>query len=116
MILDNVTIFIVLSEFQKQRFIAGGIPEDRIEILPNIAPKMDEIESSNSEGDAISFVGRVSPEKGILEFLDAARKLPKYRFVVAGSTDAMPEVTKLAPSNVEFRGFLRGKELDEHIP
>jgi len=110
MIVDNVTVFIVLSEFQKQRFIAGGIPANRIEILPNIAPKMDEI--AYGDGDAVSFVGRVSPEKGIVEFLDAARKLPKYRFVVAGSTDAMPEVEKLAPNNVEFKGFLRGKELD----
>lgn len=110
MIVDNVTVFVVLSEFQKQRFIAGGIPADRIEILPNIAPTMDEV--GYGDGDKISFVGRVSPEKGIVEFLDAARKLPKYRFVVAGSTDAMPEVAKLAPRNVEFKGFLRGKELD----
>ena len=113
MILDNVTIFVVLSEFQKRRFMDAGIPAERIEILPNIAPKMDGNVDDNEEGDAISFVGRVSPEKGILEFLDAARKLPRNRFVVAGSTDAMPEVTKLAPANVEFTGFLRGKDLDD---
>ena len=113
MILDNVTIFVVLSEFQKQRFVDAGIPSERIEVLPNIAPKPDQIKAGSHDGDAISFVGRVSPEKGIWEFLDAARKLPKNRFVVAGSMEAMPEVTKLAPENVEFRGFLRGKELDE---
>jgi len=113
MIVDNVTVFVVLSEFQKQRFMDSGIPPERIEILPNIAPKMTEVSSNNCGGEAISFVGRVSPEKGILEFLDAARKLPKNKFIVAGSTDAMPEVTKLAPRNVEFKGFLRGKELDE---
>jgi glycosyltransferase involved in cell wall biosynthesis len=113
MILDNVSIFVVLSQFQEQRFMDSGIPADRIEILPNIAPKMEQVDSSNHEGDAISFVGRVSPEKGILEFLDAARKLPQRKFIVAGSTDSMPDVTKLAPDNVEFKGFLRGKELDE---
>jgi glycosyltransferase involved in cell wall biosynthesis len=113
MILDNVTVFVVLSEFQKQRFVNSGIPAERIEILSNIAPKMAEISSNNCGGEAISFVGRVSPEKGILEFLDAARKLPKNRFVVAGSTDTMPEVIKCAPKNVEFKGFLRGKELDQ---
>ena len=112
MILDNVSIFVVLSQFQKQRFVDSGIPAHRIEILPNIAPKPDQSNAGSDDGDAISFVGRVSPEKGILEFLDVARKLPQNRFIVAGSTDAMPELTKLAPDNVEFKGFLRGKELD----
>jgi len=55
----------------------------------------------------------VSPEKGIADFLDAARRLPKYRFIVAGSTDAMPEVTKRAPGNVEFKGFLQEAELND---
>ena len=113
MILNNVNVFVVLSEFQKQRFMNSGIPAEKIEILPNVAPSTDGIDSNNNECDVISFVGRVSPEKGILEFLDAARKLPQHRFVVAGSTDAMPEITKHAPSNVEFKGFLRGKELDQ---
>ena len=113
MIVDNVTVFIVLSQFQKQRFIAGGIPEDRIEILPNIAPKIAESNLGSNDGDIISFVGRVSPEKGIADFLDAARRLPKYRFIVAGSTDAMPEVTKRAPGNVEFKGFLQEAELND---
>ena len=113
MILDNVTVFVVLSEFQKQRFMESGIPAERIEILPNIAPKMTGLDGNRPGGDAVSFVGRVSPEKGILEFLDVARKLPKNRFMVAGSTDAMPEITKSVPGNVEFKGFLRGKELDE---
>lgn len=113
MILDNVSIFVVLSQFQKQRFVDAGIPSERIEILPNITPKTDGTNASSHDGEAISFVGRVSPEKGILTFIDAARKLPQHRFIVAGSTDGMPEVTKLAPGNVEFKGFLRGKELDE---
>lgn len=113
LILDNVTVFVVLSEFQKRRFVDAGIPADRIEILPNIAPKVEEPDGSNgSASDAVSFVGRVSPEKGILRFLDAARKLRGNRFVVAGDTDSMPGVRKSAPGNVEFRGFLRGRDLD----
>jgi glycosyltransferase involved in cell wall biosynthesis len=113
MILDNVTIFVVLSEFQKRRFTDSGIPSEQIEILPNIAPRIDRDESNIGEGDAISFVGRVSREKGILEFLEAARKLSGNKFVVAGSLEDMPGITKLAPGNVEFKGFLRGKELDD---
>jgi glycosyltransferase involved in cell wall biosynthesis len=113
MILDNVSMFIALSEFQKQRFITGGIPADRIEILPNISPSIDNSQRSGDLGNTISFVGRVSPEKGISTFINAACKLPQYSFAVAGSTNGMPEIVDNAPDNVAFHGFLSGRELDD---
>ncbi len=76
MIYNNVSLFIVLSKFQKERFIAGGINPDRIDILPNAAQKVDGVEENTDFGDMISFVGRVSPEKGVSQFLEAARNLP----------------------------------------
>ena len=57
MITDNVTIFVVLSEFQKARFIDSGIPPERIAVLPNIAPDVEMSENA-SIGDTVSFVGR----------------------------------------------------------
>lgn len=111
MILDNVTVFLVLSEFQRQRFINGGIPGERIVILPNIAPDVSG-EPVSSLGEFISFVGRVSPEKGIYQFLEAAQALPKIAFAVAGSTNAIPEIQLNAPGNVTFKGFLQGDPLE----
>jgi glycosyltransferase involved in cell wall biosynthesis len=112
MIKNNVDVFLVLSEFQKKRFLDGGIPADRIEILPNIAPVIDNAENNRYNGDTISFVGRVSPEKGVSQFINAARKLSQYRFSLAGSTNAMPDVKKNAPSNIRFMGFLSGNDLN----
>lgn len=113
MIIENVDVFIVLSEFQKKRFIAGGIPSERIEILPNIAPTLKESKQEGGIGETISFVGRVSPEKGINTFLEAASRLSQHQFSVAGSTNTMPETENNVSPNVTFHGFLSGKELDD---
>ena len=52
-------------------------------------------------GKNVTFVGRVSEEKGIDEFLEAAKRLPEISFAVAGSCDAMPNITTQAAENVK---------------
>jgi len=112
MIRNNVTTFVVLSEFQKQRFINGGIPSDRIGILPNIAPLV-QIPDNADVGETVSFVGRVSKEKGIDEFLAASRRLDHLLFTIVGSTEGMPCIRSEASSNVSIPGFLTGSALDD---
>ncbi len=116
-IVDNVNIFIVLSEFQKARFVAGGIDPDKLAILPNVAADTPEststIESKWEAGETVSFVGRVVLGKGIGHFLEAAKRLPHLPFAVAGDTSSYPGIENNAPANVRFHGFLRGEELDE---
>ena len=111
-IVDNVSLFIVLSEFQKRRFVAGGVPPERLEILPNIAP-VNEKSSSNDQGVLVSFVGRVSPEKGIADFVSAAVRMPEIPFAVAGGLDRMPDLPKRSPRNIRWLGFLSGNALDD---
>lgn len=112
LITGNVDIFLVLSEFQKRRFVQGGIEESRIEVLPNIVEPKALLDGA-AVGETVAFVGRLSPEKGVDDFLAAARALPQYHFAVAGDTSGMPNAVAAAPRNVEFCGFLRGKDLDE---
>lgn len=106
-----VDVFIVQSEFQKNKFIELGMPESKIEILPGITPEVKG-NKSVSTASYITFVGRVSPEKGIDDFLAAAKRLPDLEFVVAGN---VPEGTNYdgSPANVEWKGFLKGAQLDE---
>lgn len=110
-ILDNVDVFIVQSEFQKQKFIEQGIPANRIGILAGISPKL-ELSQPNTIGDWVSFVGRVSAEKGIYEFIEAARQNPNVTFKVAGNLDANFVMPDVLPDNLEFVGFKNGYELD----
>ena len=109
-ILNNVDMFIVQTEFQKRKFVEQGIPEEKLGIVPGIMPDVAPADKWEP-GKYVTFVGRVSPEKGIDEFLAAARQLPDIPFAVAGAYDGMPEIVKDAPSNVEFKGFWRGDDL-----
>lgn len=109
-ILKHVDIYIVQTEFQKRKFMGQGIPEEQIGILPGIMQKM-EPPAEWSTGKHVTFVGRVSEEKGILEFIECARQLPDIPFLVAGSYDGMPGIRENAPANVEWRGFVKGEEL-----
>jgi len=110
-IVRGVDVFIVQSEFQKQKFMGQGIPAERIGILAGISPRL-ETSSSDTLGDWVSFVGRVSAEKGIYEFIDAARMNPEIPFKVAGNLDSNFNLPDDIPANVEFVGFKKGKELD----
>lgn len=111
-ILRNVDCFIVQSEFQRQKFIEKGIPIEKIGILPGISPVIETI-GNHDIGDAVTFVGRVSAEKGINEFVEAAKQLAHIPFKVAGNIDSNYHVPNNLPSNIEFLGFVGGENLND---
>lgn len=110
-ILDGVDVFITQSEFQKRKFERMGIEANRIGILPGIPPMVGDVVEKEI-GDWVTFVGRISPEKGIYEFIDAARLNPDIPFKVAGNLDDQFRMPEDCPSNVEFVGFKKGAELN----
>jgi len=112
-IISNIDCFIVLSEFQRQKFIDNGIPENKVVILHNVLPKVSQNVASHNLGAWVTFVGRISPEKGIEDFVDAARLLPDIPFNVVGNYETMAALVKKSPSNIKWRGFLKGKALDD---
>ena len=110
-ILNHVDTFIVQTDFQRRKFIQQGIPESKLAILPGIAPKMDPPPENWSVGNNVTYIGRVSAEKGIFDFIKAAEALPQIPFVVAGSYDDFPDLPQNAPKNIQWLGFLRGDAL-----
>lgn len=112
-ILGGVDMFIVQSSFQKEKFKSQGIPEERIGILPGIAPVITEYNEEAPIGKWFTFVGRISEEKGIYEFIEAAKQLPHLTFKVAGNLDRNFKMPINMPRNVEFTGFLKERELDD---
>ncbi len=59
---EKVNVYIVLSEFARAKFIAGGLPADRIVVKSNFVA--DRSTRRASRGGYALFVGRLSEEKG----------------------------------------------------
>ncbi len=67
-----VDIYIALTEFGRDKFIAGGLPADRVVIKPNFLPSPPR--PGRGEGGYAIFIGRLSEEKGVDLLLCAWRE------------------------------------------
>jgi len=85
-----VDAYVALTEFGRQMFVRGGLPEDRVFVRPNavIAPESNAYAGPHS---AI-YVGRLSSEKGILTLIDAWEQLPGVPLKVVGGGPLLNEV------------------------
>jgi glycosyltransferase involved in cell wall biosynthesis len=68
-----VTYFVALSEFARGRFIAGGLPADRIVVKPNFVDP--DPGPGPQERDYAVFVGRFSPVERMRTILGAWERL-----------------------------------------
>ena len=112
-----------------------GIPKENIYYIPNFVSKEQfHIKSKEeksrirqeygfTDDDFIIFdAGQVQTRKGVLDFVEVAKRLPQYQFVWAGGfsfgpiTDGYEELKKLQknpPKNVHFLGIIpREKMVD----
>ena len=80
---NKVTRYIALNEFCRSKFIAGGLPENRIVVKPNFVDFSAPTEVSRH---GFLFVGRLSVEKGVNVLVDAVRQIKATATVrVAGT-------------------------------
>jgi glycosyltransferase involved in cell wall biosynthesis len=71
---EKVDRYIALAEFAREKFIAGGLPAEKIVVKPNFVPGTPQV--GHGEGGYALFVGRLSEEKGLATLLDAWKLLP----------------------------------------
>ena len=64
-----VDAYIVLNEFAREKFIAGGLPADKLYVKPNFVHPDPQL--GTGRGGYAIFVGRLSQEKGISTLLAA---------------------------------------------
>ncbi len=107
---DNVTIFIALTHFAKERLAAAGYAKERIEVLPNMVALPESV-ADPATGEYAAFAGRLSPEKGGNTLLAAAHLLPDIPLRLAGDGPSKGAWESLAPANARFAGVLRGPEM-----
>ena len=114
---SNLTRNIVIEKY--------GIPADKVVTVHN-AVRFDKRDSGESERNVedkiVTFLGRITYQKGPDYFVEAAAKvlkrLPNVRFVMAGSGDMLVHVIRRVAKlgiadRFHFTGFLRGDEVQK---
>ncbi len=115
---SNLTRQIVIEKY--------GINPDKVVTVHNaVEPTLDherEEYSKQIDRKVVTFLGRVTYQKGPEYFVEAAHKVlqrdPDVHFVLAGDGDMMPKVIRRVAQlhighRFHFTGFLRGKEVDK---
>jgi glycosyltransferase involved in cell wall biosynthesis len=108
-----IDYYVVPTEFGRQKFVAGGVPAEKIVVKPNsIHP--DPGEGGKDRSYAL-FVGRLSPEKGLRTLLEAwARLRTAIPLHIVGDGPLRGEQTEFVQkhglSGICFRGNLQRSE------
>ena len=109
-----VDAFITPSMFLQSKLIESGFPQKKIHHNPLFLPENMFDSTSRDEGYLL-FIGRLEPHKGIGPLVEAARRVPGIRIIIAGRMGVPMEtmVSGPLPPNVEYVGFKSGTELNE---
>jgi glycosyltransferase involved in cell wall biosynthesis len=103
---NNVDRYIALTEFGKSRFIAGGLPQDKITIKPNFVNDVGI--SGSSAGDYILYVGRLTQEKGVKTLIEACKQTKHIPLKILGDGELRSQLESVCIQydlNVEFLGY-----------
>lgn len=112
---SNLTRKIIIEKY--------GVPADKVVTVHNavrFAEKQDEAPERGVEDKIVTFLGRITYQKGPDYFVEAAAKVlkrvPNVRFVMAGSGDMMNHVIRRVArlgiaDRFHFTGFLRGDDV-----
>jgi glycosyltransferase involved in cell wall biosynthesis len=104
----HVGLFLALNDFARDRFVAGGLPADRVWVKPNSVADPGPRPGPPSGSRTVLFAGRLTPEKGAGVLLEAWRRLAPagLELVVAGDGPMRAELERRPPPGVRFLGQL----------
>jgi glycosyltransferase involved in cell wall biosynthesis len=98
-----VDAYIALTEFARGKAIEGGLPADKVHLKPNFMFDPLHGQPATMPGMGAIYVGRLSPEKGVMGLLDVWRAID-YPLTIVGDGPQMAEARRAAGSNVTFLG------------
>ena len=127
--MENADHIICVSDLTRRTVIEKyGINPDKVTTVHNAVIPLDkellELPRRTGREKVITFLGRITMQKGPEYFVEAAAKVlqkdKNVRFVMAGSGDMMDDMIKLAAKRgiadkFHFTGFLKGKEVYEML-
>ncbi len=104
---DRVSLFIAVSDFEREILVRGGLPAEKVVVKPNFVDSEYLTVEGNRE-DVALYVGRLSPEKGIRTLLSAWNSgRIQFRLKIIGDGPLADEVRSCAVNNerVEYLGL-----------
>lgn len=107
---NNVDKFIALTDFARNKFIESGIPQNKIVVKPNFVQQTCD-DGTICERKGALFVGRISPEKGVMTLLHSWKNID-YPLTIAGG-GVTNEMKKLSSKNVSFLGNVHPEEISK---
>ncbi|MDE6715100.1 MAG: glycosyltransferase family 4 protein, partial [Muribaculaceae bacterium] len=127
--MENADHIITVSNLTRQTVIEKyGINPAKVTTVHNAVEPLSEelknLEVKRPKEKVVTFLGRITMQKGPEYFVEAAAKVLKkkhnVRFVMAGSGDMMEKMIKLAADRdiadrFHFTGFLKGKQVYEML-
>lgn len=115
---------VTVSNFAKEKFVNLGVPEKNVNVIypgisitPSQPPPHGE---EKKEGITVGVLGRLDPEKGVLDFLKTIlphlHSHPKWKILIAGQGKEETEIIRIINKNnlgqrVKLLGFVHN--LDE---
>ncbi len=102
---EEVDCYIALTEFARRKFIAGGLPEERIVVKPNFVDP--DPGAGDGCGGFVLFAGRLSAEKDPATLIRAAARLgARLPVKIAGDGPERERLMEMAHGleHVEFLG------------
>jgi len=94
---DTVDLYIAPSESARAKFVAGGLPAEKLVVKPNFVDPDPDV-GDGSGGYAV-FVGRLSYEKGLDTLLAAWRMSPGVPLKIIGDGPLAPLVREASATN-----------------
>jgi len=102
----DVDLWLALTGQARDQLLAGGLPPDRTAVKPNVVPDPGPRRLPPSRSTTVLFVGRLVPEKGVAQLVDAwaLRDRGPLRLLILGDGPLRAELTARRVPGVEVAG------------
>ncbi len=109
---------IAMSESQRRILVESGLPDDRMDTVPNAVLDPGPRPISPARSNRLLFVGRLTPEKGVDLLLDAWQRLPTehgLELVLIGDGPLRRSLQPRLPDGVRLIGWQEPARVREEM-
>jgi glycosyltransferase involved in cell wall biosynthesis len=113
----HVALYLTMTHFSKERFVAGGLPDERIWVKPHSVTDPGQRPAPPSTSRAILYVGRLSAEKGLPVLIDAMADLREVdlELLVIGDGPERSALERRAGPRVRFIGRVEPAQVRDQM-